>query len=172
MQDTIQELAFADELVETINGYQREIDTAKQLAKLKKELAIKKIDDWLEGTTGELQQLIDEKSALLEPIIQKQLDGKNKKSIRLPSGIAGFRKSNATFTIDGEKIDGKSEQLLELVKEHNLNGYIVTKEYVDWANLKKTLKVVSDGLVVSEDGEILQNIEAMPEDDVFYVKAN
>ncbi len=172
MQDTAQKLVFADELVEIITQAQQDIKIAEELAKLKKEAFAAKIDKWLAESIAEPQRIIDENTAMLQPIIQKQLEGKSKKSIKLPSGTAGFKKSPAKFTIGGEKIDGKSEQLLELVKAHNLNEYVITKEYVDWVGLKKILNVVSDGLVVSDDGEVLQNMEAEPETDVFYVKAN
>lgn len=172
MQDTAQELAFADDTIEEIISDQREIETMTKLAKIKKEAAIQKIDSWLAEGVEVLQKRIDEKKAMIQPIIERQLEGKKKKSIKLPSGTVGFKKSDAKFTIDGEKVDGKSEQLLELVKEHSLNEYIVVKESVDWKGLKKTLKVVSDGLVVTEDGEIMRNLEAEPEVDVFYVKGN
>ena len=172
MQDTAQELAFADELIADINDAQNEIEQLEKVAKARKEMFAAKIDEWLAESIAKPQILIAEKTAMLQPIIQNHLEGKKKKSIKLPSGTAGFKKSGAKFTIGGEKFDGKSEQLLEIVKNHNLNEYIITKEYVDWYKLKKTLNVVSDGVVVSQDGEILQNIEAEPETDVFYVKAN
>ena len=130
------------------------------------------VDEWLKSETEDAQKDIDSLQAKLIPFVSEQIEGKKKKSIKLPSATAGFKKSGAKFTIGGEKVDGKSEQLLEIVKKHNLDEYIITKEYVDWYKLKKTLNVVSDGVVVSQDGEILQNIEAEPETDVFYVKAN
>jgi len=172
MNDTAQKLAFADQLIEEINQAQLEIEQLEKVAKLRKEAFAAKIDEELAKNISRPQEIINEKKAMLQPIIQEQLEGKNKKSIKLFSGTAGFKKSGAKFTIGGEKIDGKSEQLLEIVKKHNLNEYIITKEYVDWYSLKKTLNVASDGIVISEDGEVLQNIEAEPETDVFYVKAN
>ena len=172
MNENAQILAFADQLIQEINDAQLEIELLEKVAKFRKDAFAAKIDSELANDVEKSQALINEKKAMLLPIIQKQLEGKNKKSIKLLSGSAGFKKSPAKFTICGQKVDGKSEQLLEIVKNHNLNNYIITKEFVDWSNLKKTLNVANDGVVISEDGEVLQNIEAEPETDVFYVKAN
>ena len=74
MQDTAQELAFADELIADINNAQNEIEQLEKVAKARKEMFATKIDEWLAESIVSPQTLIAEKTAMLQPIIQKQLE--------------------------------------------------------------------------------------------------
>ena len=106
---------------------------------------------------------------MLRPFVESQLQNSKKKSINLPSGKAGFSKQQPSFFIADKKVDGKSDQLLQLVKSHNLD-FVVTSEYVDWASLKQSLTVTDDNKVVTKDGEILDEITVKVEPDKFFVK--
>ena len=136
-----------------------------------KEDYIAQVNDWLEKEVGEAQRDIDSLSVMLQPFIESELAGKKKRSVNLPSGRAGFRKGTVTFELEGQKVDGKSEQLLSLVKQHQLEDYVVVKESVDWASLKKSLNITEDGKVISSDGELLEAMIAIQEPDKFYVQA-
>ena len=71
------------------------------------------------------------------------------------------------------KLDGKSPRLLEIIQQHKLNDYVVTKEYTytDWLRFKASLNVTDKGEVVTAEGEILPELTARIEPDRFYVKA-
>ena len=168
-EDNEQALAFADRLIEEINQAKREIDQLVKVAKWRKIAFAARMDKEVELGTKELQQEIEEKTAMLKPIIEKQLEGKDKKSIKLLSGSAGFKKVAPSFSFNGEEINGKSDQLLQLVKSHNLD-FVITSEYVDWASLKQSLTVTDDNKVVTKDGEILSEITVKVEPDKFFVK--
>ena len=175
-------LAFADEMIEEILKDQREMDSLQKVAKYKKEFAIAKVDKWLAESTEKIQSRIDERKAIIQPIIQEYLAGKKKKSVKLSSGTVGFTKGSTVFSIADygvypaeacAKLDGKSPRLLEIVQQHGLNDYVTTKEvtYTDWLRLKKSLNVTEEGKVITAEGEILPELTARVEPDKFYVKA-
>ena len=167
---TIDNYSKAEWAARKIIEQQRAIKLKTDEAQKMKEDYIAQVNDWLEKEVGEAQRDIDSLSAMLQPFIESELAGKKKRSVNLPSGRAGFRKGTVTFELEGQKVDGKSEQLLSLVKQHQLEDYVVVKESVDWAGLKKSLNVTEDGKVVSSDGELLEAMIAIQEPDKFYVQ--
>ena len=163
----VTDISSANWTIRKILEHQAAIDEVKaQADKMKTE-----IEEWLQSETEEHQKSVDSLSALLSPFVVSQIEGTKKRSIKLPSGTAGFRKGSVTFTLEGEKVDKKSEQLLKFVKYHKLDEYIITEEYVDWASLKKSLNVTDDGKVISADGEVFDVMAATQEPDKFYVQA-
>ena len=175
-------LAFASVLIEEILEDQREIDSLQKIAKYEKEFEITKIEKRLAESIETPQRRIDERKAIIQPIIQEYLAGKKKKSIKLSSGTVGFTKGSTVFSIADygvypaeacAKLDGKSPRLLEIVQQHGLNDYVTTKEvtYTDWLRLKKSLNVTEEGKVITAEGEILPELTARVEPDKFYVKA-
>ena len=163
----VTDISSANWTVRKILEHQAAIDEVKaQADKMKTE-----IEEWLQSETEEHQKSVDSLSALLSPFVVSQIEGTKKRSIKLPSGTAGFRKGSVTFTLEGEKVDGKSEQLLALVKQRQLEDYVVVKESVDWAGLKKSLNITEDGKVISPDVELLEAMTATQEPDKFYVQA-
>ena len=175
-------LAFASVLIGEILTDQREIDSLQKTAKYEKEFQIAKIDKSLAESTEKIQSRIDEKKAIIQPIIREYLQGKKKKSVKLSSGTAGFKGGGVVFAIANygvypaetcAKLDGKSPRLLEIVQQHGLNDYVRTKEVstVDWTQFKKSLNVTDEGKVITAEGEILPELTARIEPDRFYVKA-
>ena len=168
------DISSADSLIRNIIEKQVKISELENEAKIAKENYSKKIDEWLEKVTQPLKDDIGEISVILMPIIEDYLTDLEKnsgivtKSVKFPSGRAGFRSGGMYFSFTDkqlaeEKVDGKSEQLLKLVKEHGLSDYIVAKEYTDWHKLKKSLTVTKDGKVVTSQGEILPELIATRE---------
>ena len=180
------DIGEADVLIAEIVEKQRQIDNIESNAKKIKEAQIaaitKKIDEWRDKETEPLKAELESLKAVLAPFVEEELKGKKAKSISLPSGRAGFQKGSTVFAIADPgvypaeacaKLDGKSPRLLEIIQQHKLTEYIVTKEYTytDWLSLKKSLQVTDDGKVVSQEGEILPELTAKVEPDRFYVKA-
>ena len=172
------DIGQADLLISEIAAKQRQIDILENNANKIKQAHIdavsKKIDDWFLKESEPLKAELESLNALLKPYVEEYLkDNPKKRSVKLPSGCAGFRKGTINFSFNSspeEKVDGKSESLLKLVKDHNLDNYIVTKESVNWLKLKASLNLTEDGNVISSDGEVLNELSASREPDSFYVK--
>ena len=172
------DIGQADLLISEIASKQRQIDILQNNANKIKQAHIdavsKKIDDWRDKETEPLKAELESLKAMLKPYVEEYLkDNPKKRSVKLPSGCAGFRKGTINFSFTSsptEKVDAKSESLLKLVKDHNLDNYIVTKESVNWLKLKSSLNVTEDGNVISSDGEVLSELQATKEPDLFYVK--
>ena len=172
------DIGQADVLIAEIAAKQRKIDILENNAKEIKQAHIaavtKKIDDWFLKESEPLKAELESLNALLKPYVEDYLkDNPKKRSVKLPSGCAGFRKGTINFSFTSsptEKVDAKSELLLKLVKDHKLDNYLVTKESVNWIKLKASLNLTDDGNVISSDGEVLNELSASREPDSFYVK--
>lgn len=91
------------------------------------------------------------------PYLEDELKGGKKKSIKLPNGTAGFRKT--TRTIKNDVI------LFDFVKQ-NYAGYIKQVEKLDMAEFKK-ICVVSGGKLITEDGTIVPGYEVLEENTLY-----
>ena len=86
---------------------------------------------------------------------------KTQENYALPSGKLVFKKQDPEYKrTDSEVIDW--------LKKNGGEKYIVTKETLDWASLKKTINVVGDA-VADEDGQIMP-ITVVARPDVFKVE--
>lgn len=161
---TVTDNDTADWAIRKIVGYQDKIKEARELV----EKRIMQYNKWLDDTTKENERQIAFFEGLLLPFAEKQLQGSKKKSIKLPNGTIGFRKSGANFFRDEQPVTGKDEKLTKFVKE-NAPDYLVVTETTAWGDFKKTLQV-SDGKAITADGEVLPGIVAQDAENVFYVK--
>ena len=172
------DIGQADLLISEIANKQRQIDILQNNANKIKQAHIdavsKKIDDWFLKESEPLKAELESLNALLKPYVEDYLkDNPKKRSVKLPSGCAGFRKGTINFSFTSsptEKVDAKSELLLKLVKDHKLDNYLVTKESVNWLKLKASLNLTDNGNVISSNGEVLNELSASREPDSFYVK--
>ena len=123
----------------------------------------KSLDEYLEKRTRPLMDAQEHLSALLQMYAETQLEGKKKRSISLPNGKFGFRKSPAKFQRD-------EATLLEYA-EKELPDCVKIKKSVDWANLKKDCTVDGDHLI-SQDGEIIPGVTVEQQPDKFYTEVD
>lgn len=88
---------------------------------------------------------------------------KNSESYTLPTG-------KLTYKFGSQKMEHDDAQLLPWLKE-NAKGFVKSKteESVDWAGLKKTLKIV-EGQAVNADGEIVPGVIVSMKADEFKVE--
>jgi hypothetical protein len=123
---------------------------------------------------AEYQSKIDfyeEETANMVNPIQEQLfnwmqnqevkETKTQYSYKLPSATLKYTKAKADYAKDDVK-------LLEWVKS-NKSDLVKTKESVDWATLKKDLKIVEDK-AITKDGEIVEGIEIVEKAGKFEIK--
>ena len=106
---------------------------------------------------------------LLEPwAAEKIADGK-KKSVKLPSGVIGFRKGAEDWKMGKEKAEATNAALLAFVKENDVS-FVKVQESVRWGDYKKTLTVMEDGRVVSATGQIIEGMTVTQGAPSFYVE--
>ena len=106
---------------------------------------------------------------LLEPwAAEKIADGK-KKSVKLPSGVIGFRAGGKTWKMGDEKVEATTPALIAFVKEND-DSFVAVKETVRWGDYKKTLKEMKDGRVATSDGQIIEGMTVTQGAPSFYVE--
>ena len=106
---------------------------------------------------------------LLQPwAAQKIADGK-KKSVKLPSGVIGFRKGAEEWKMGDKKAEATNAALLAFVKQDD-DSFVKVEESVRWGDYKKTLHVMEDGRVVSATGQIVEGMTVMRGVPSFYVE--
>jgi phage host-nuclease inhibitor protein Gam len=155
MIDSIDKAEWA---VKKIGKYRGNIDQAKTEAQAQ----IDKINTWLAAVTEENQKQIEFFTGMLAPFADEQLADAKKKSLKLPSGVIGFRKNQP-------KVEYDESVLLPWCKD-NAKDFVKTKETVLWGEFNKTL-TVADDKALTTDGEIIPGIVAAEQPDTFYVKS-
>ena len=88
---------------------------------------------------------------------------KTQTSYKLPTGKLVLKKRNPDFV-------RKDDELLPWLKK-NHPDLVKVEESPNWAELKKTVNVVGDG-VATTDGEMIPGVKVVPKDDVFEVEVN
>ena len=153
----IDDLDKAEWAVRKIACYETSIKEAEELAKKR----LRQIDTWLKGIKEDNERQIKFFEELLRPFAEFKLEGSKKRSMKLPCGTLGFRKSQPKYERDEDK-------LLAWVKDSSPE-HLVIKESVNWSSLKKSL-VTDNGKAITCDGEIVTGITVEEQPDTFYVK--
>lgn len=122
---------------------------------------IEKFTTWLDEVNAMENESISYFENVLKPYLESAIVGTKKKSVKLPNGTIGFRRST-NFVKD-------DSALLDYIKS-NAPAYVKIKESVDWTGFKNTCKVDGNKLV-TEDGEIVPAVTVM-EVNTLYTKIN
>ena len=126
-------------------------------------------EKWRADALAELESSDFYLKGLLEPwAAEKIADGK-KKSVKLPSGVIGFRAGGKTWKMGDEKIEATTPALLAFVKEND-DSFVAVKETVRWGDYKKTLNEMEDGRVATSDGQIIEGMTVTQGAPSFYVE--
>lgn len=144
-EDEINELQRAEKEAERyiyvckkkIEEYQQKLKNAEIRIKERKESTKNQIFNYLQN-------------ALNDGILQKESirETKTRTTYTIPS-------ANLIFKKEAEKMIVKDESsLIEYLDKNNKSEYIKTQQSINWAELKKTLKIVN-GKIVDINGEIL-----------------
>ena len=126
-------------------------------------------EKWRADALAELESNDLYLKGLLEPwAAEKIADGK-KKSVKLPSGVIGFRAGGKTWKMGDEKIEATTPALLAFVKENDAS-FVKVQESVRWGDYKKTLNEMKDGCVATSDGQIIEGMTVTQGAPSFYVE--
>ena len=123
---------------------------------------ISKILSWYECKTKQIADELERRKVQLMLYAETQLALSHKKSFILPSGRVGFR---AAYP----KIERDEAQLLEYTKQFDPK-FVKVKEEVDWAGLKKRLKIDGNKMVNPDTGEVVPGVTVCKQPKKFFVE--
>jgi len=125
---------------------------------------IRQLQEWLEKEREKRDRTVNFFTAKLQEYFETAPKRKTKTQevLELPTGTLRRKYPAPEFVRDDEK-------LLNWLKERNLNEYVKVKEYPDWANLKKVIKVAGEQ-VMDEKGEIVDGVRVVERPPVFEVE--
>ena len=122
---------------------------------------IDKIERWNNEVNEQAQSSIDYFTSLLTSYaLNKRAEDPKFKSLKLPNGRIGFRKSQPKWVYDNEKV-------IETLEKANLTDFIRVTKAPSKAEIKKAFEVVGDKVVNPDTGEVIEGIEIEPQDDKF-----
>lgn len=135
---------------------------------------------WYDHQTAKLKEIRDRTRAWAETCLRPYMDmvpttGKKILTYEMPGGTMKLAKQDPEYKIN-------DEELVPWLKENKLDKFVEVKEEAKWGDFKETLKDekkkirtadAGDGTlaVVTEDGEIIPGIKAIPREDKFTIKA-
>ena len=135
---------------------------------------------WYDHQTAKLKEIRDRTRAWAETCLRPYFDmvpttGKKILTYEMPGGTMKLAKQDPEYKIN-------DEELVPWLKENKMDWFIQIKEEARWGDLKEALKDekkkirtadAGDGTlaVITEDGEIIPGIKAIPREDKFTIKA-
>jgi uncharacterized membrane protein len=125
------------------------------------EAEIEKINAWADESNMKADRDVEYfQGLLMKYAADRRKDDPKFKSLKLPNGKFGFRKSQPKFHYE-------DHQLLESLKASGKTDLIKVKESPDKATIKKKYTVHGDSLIDPDSGEILQGVNIEHRDDAF-----
>lgn len=127
------------------------------------EESIKEYQMKIQGYEEEISNMVTPIESALFHWMQNQevKETKTQFSYKLPSATLKYTKAKTDYAKDDSK-------LLEWVKD-NKAELVKVKESVDWATLKKELKIV-ENKAITKDGEIVEGVEIVEKSGKFEIK--
>ena len=101
-------------------------------------------------------------SGLLEDYARKQLEGSNKKTLKLPFGTMSFKKGQ-------RKMVYEDDILKNFIKTNHLEQFVRVKEEINKAELKKAVNIDDNG-IVTLNGQVVEGITTLPGEESFSIK--
>ena len=167
IRDEIQDTLRLDSLVARYARCQRRIAVNKKIADESIEQYKKKTEAWLKKANAEHNREIAELMPYIMDIVKRLTADKKRKSVRVPSGMAGYRSTPQAYTFNGVKADSNNEDFINALLEKN-SPFVKLRPELDWAGLKKVLIVEGD-TVCTTDGEIIEGLAPAERVTQFYI---
>lgn len=125
---------------------------------------IRQLEEWLGKEREKMDRTVNFFTAKLQEYfeIAPKRKTKTQEVLELPSGTLRKKYPAPEFKRD-------DEQLLAWLKERNMSEYIKVKEFPDWANLKKLIKIAGEH-IVDDNGEIVEGVTVIERPPVFEVE--
>ena len=149
----IKDRATASGIFEAIAAYQAEIDEVHKEAEIRRAM----LADWEMKETESNQQSIDFFEQKLREFWIRESGGDPKKKIKTSGGTLSTRKRPDMWDYD------KTIDIVNELKQLGLDNLVNTKvtETPMKSEIKKVLRIASDGRVVTPDGEYVEGIQVI-----------
>lgn len=115
-----------------------------------------------------------EDNAVIESLklkLQRYYDAnppKGRKSHKFACGSFGYNKAQTKYFYNGGEVNSDNDELVKFCYSNGLPEFVKTKEYLDWASLKKNLDFDDpDTVILAATGEVIDGLRAQK---VFSVK--
>ena len=121
-------------------------------------------DERYQRVCNEADRTIANMEAVLQTYFEKvpHKVTKTQENYTLPSGKLVMKRQEPEY----KRTDA---DVIKWLKDNGGEKYVVNKEVLDWASLKKSLTIVGD-MVADEDGQMIPCIEVVERPDVFKVE--
>lgn len=155
----------ADYFIKLSKQCDEEMDEIKQYVEEERERLNKLLDDYLNEQVRVVENRKKFYTDALEAYVHRELDGTNKRSIKLPHGTLALKKQQPHYSYSEEDIiEWAKEQHPDLVK----TTVPEPKVSIDKKKLKE-VGTVMDGLLYI-DGEEVPGVQVEVKDDAFNIK--
>ncbi len=134
---------------------------------------------WYDHQIANLKEIRDRTRVWAENCLRPYFDmvpttGKKIRSYEMPGGVMKLAKQDPEYEV-------KDAELVPWMEKNQLEKFVAVKKEARWGDFKETLKnekkqirtvAAEDGTlqVVTEDGEVVPGIRAVPRDDKFTIK--
>ena len=115
-----------------------------------------------------------EDNAVIESLklkLQRYYDAnppKGRKSHKFAGGSFGYNKAQTKYFFNGGEVNADNAELVKFCYSNGLPEFVKTKEYLDWASLKKNLDFDDpDTVILAATGEVIDGLRAQK---IFAVK--
>ena len=136
-------------------------NTIEEVAKRRKEIAIQRIDNWVERQVKPLDYTMNYLAGALELYAREHMKGKSK-SVAMENGTLSFRKSAPSYECNDEEVRG-------YLRDKHLDLYLQQLDpKIKYSELKKAGKIIDGHLYL--DDEMIAGISVTENPDKFYVK--
>lgn len=146
-----------------INQHQLHIDAEKD--KLSKATAYFK--KFIDNAKDNFDVETREDNAAIESLklrLQRYYDAnppKGRKSLKFAGGSFGYNKAQTKYFFNGGEVNSDNAELVKFCYSNGFPEFVKTKEYLDWASLKKNLDFDDpDTVVLADTGEVIDGLRA------------
>ena len=154
----------ADFYIRQINKLRKQKEEINEFVDQEVERQLKLYQEYREKSLRPLDSQIAFYEEALKTFTLNEYEQTGKKSIKLPNGTIGIKKQQPKYIYNDEEV-------LEFLRENELNDYIRMKPELNKKDLKKNALVNSNNELVI-NGKTVPGVVVVPQDDKFEVRNN
>lgn len=152
----------ADFYVKQINKLRQQKEEINEFVDGEIERQLRMYEEYRKKSLKPLDSQIAFYEEALKTFTLNEYEQTGKKSIKLPNGTLGIKKQQPKYVYNDEEV-------LEFLRNNDMNDYIRMKPELNKKDLKKNSIVNSNNELII-DGKVVPGVDVIPQDDKFEVK--